>query len=64
MRDVAIIGIGVTKFGELWNKSFRAIGIEAGIKAMEDAGLAGNEIDGIPHRISARVWSSIARVVS
>ena len=47
MRDVAIIGIGVTKFGELWNKSFRAIGIEAGIKAMEDAGLAGNEIDGI-----------------
>ncbi len=47
MRDVAIIGAGVTKFGELWNKSFRSIGIEAGIKAMEDAGLAGNEIDGI-----------------
>lgn len=47
MRDVAIIGAGVTKFGELWNKSFRSIGIEAGIKAMEDAGLAGNEVDGI-----------------
>ena len=23
MRDVAIIGVGITKFGELWNKSFR-----------------------------------------
>ena len=47
MRDVAIIGVGVTKFGELWNKSFRAIGIEAGMKAMEDANLSGNEVDGI-----------------
>lgn len=47
MRDVAIIGVGVTKFGELWNKSFRALGIEAGVKAMEDANLSGNEVDGI-----------------
>ncbi len=47
MRDVAIIGVGVTKFGELWNKSFRAIGIEAGMKAMEDANLSGSEVDGI-----------------
>ena len=35
MRDVAIIGAGSTKFGELWGKSFRALGIEAGAKAME-----------------------------
>ena len=47
MRDVAIIGAGVTKFGELWDKSFRALGIEAGIKAMSDANLSGSEIDGI-----------------
>ena len=47
MRDVAIIGVGVTKFGELWNKSFRAIGIEAGLKAIADAGLSGDEIDGL-----------------
>ena len=47
MREVAIIGVGVTKFGELWNKSFRAIGIEAGMKAMEDANLSGSEVDGI-----------------
>jgi len=47
MRDVAIIGIGVTKFGELWNKSFRDIGIEAGLKAIADANLSGSEIDGM-----------------
>ncbi len=47
MRDVAIIGVGVTKFGELWNKSFRDIGIEAGLKAIADAGLTGKEIDGM-----------------
>ena len=47
MRDVAIIGVGCTKFGELWNKSFRALGIEAGMKAMEDANLSGSEVDGI-----------------
>ncbi len=47
MRDVAIIGVGVTRFGELWDKSFRALGIEAGMKAMEDANLSGNEVDGL-----------------
>ena len=47
MREVAIIGVGVTKFGELWNNSFRSIGIEAGLKAIADANLAGNEIDGM-----------------
>jgi acetyl-CoA C-acetyltransferase len=47
MRDVAIIGVGVTKFGELWNRSFRDLGIEAGLKAMEDANLSGSEIDGL-----------------
>lgn len=47
MRDVAIIGVGATKFGELWNKSFRSLGIEAGMKAIEDANLSGDEIDGL-----------------
>jgi len=45
MRDVAIIGIGETKIGELWEKSLRDLGIEAGFKAMEDAGISGNDID-------------------
>lgn len=47
MRDVAIIGAGETKFGELWERSFREIGIEAGFKAMEDANLSGEDIDAI-----------------
>ena len=45
MREVAIIGIGETKFGELWEKSLRDLGIEAGFKAMEDAGISGADID-------------------
>lgn len=45
MRDVAIIGIGMTEFGELWEKSFRDLVAEAGLKAIMDAGIEGEEID-------------------
>ncbi len=45
MRDVAIIGIGITKFGELWDKSFRQLIAEAGAKAILDAGITGKEIN-------------------
>jgi len=45
MRDVAIVGIGITKFGELWEKSFREMGIQAGLAAMQDAKLGAEEID-------------------
>ena len=34
MREVAIIGIGDTKFGELWDLSFREMGIQAGLAAV------------------------------
>ncbi|MCQ2085144.1 MAG: thiolase domain-containing protein [archaeon] len=47
MREVAVIGAGSTKFGELWGQSFRALGLEAGMKAMASANLAGDEIDAI-----------------
>ncbi|MEE9163420.1 MAG: thiolase domain-containing protein [Thermoplasmata archaeon] len=47
MRDVAIIGIGDTRFGEIWDKSFREIGIEAGLKALEDAGVGADQIDAL-----------------
>jgi acetyl-CoA C-acetyltransferase len=47
MREVAIIGVGITKFGELWDASFRDLGIEAGMKAMNDANLTGSEVDGM-----------------
>lgn len=39
MRDVAIIGVGMTKFGELWGKSLRDLFTEAGIAAIMDAGV-------------------------
>jgi acetyl-CoA C-acetyltransferase len=45
MRDVAVIGAGCTTFGEKWNVSFRNLFVEAGILALEDAGLAGEQID-------------------
>jgi acetyl-CoA C-acetyltransferase len=45
MRNVAIIGIGITKFGELWDKSFRQLIAEAGAKAILDAGITGKEIN-------------------
>ncbi len=37
MREVAVIGIGMTKFGELWTKSLRDIYVEAALKAIKDA---------------------------
>jgi len=47
MRDVAIIGAGETKIGELWDRSLRDLGIEAGFRAMEDAKVTGSDIDAI-----------------
>ncbi|MFP4527993.1 MAG: thiolase domain-containing protein [Candidatus Kapaibacterium sp.] len=39
MREVAIIGIGMTRFGELWDQSIRDMFAEAALKAMENAGV-------------------------
>jgi len=47
MREVAIIGIGDTKFGELWDMSFRQLGIQAGLAAVADANLTSEEIDAL-----------------
>ena len=47
MRGVAVIGAGVTKFGELWDKSFRQLITEAGSKAILEAGISGTEIDAL-----------------
>ncbi len=44
MKEVAIIGYGQTKFGELWDKSFRDVIVESGAKAILDAGIEGNDI--------------------
>ncbi len=45
MREVAIIGIGETKIGELWDLSLRDLGIHAGLEAIQDAGVTGDEIE-------------------
>jgi len=37
MREVAVIGCGMTKFGELWALSIRDIFVEAALKAVDDA---------------------------
>ncbi|MEW6014027.1 MAG: thiolase domain-containing protein [Candidatus Zixiibacteriota bacterium] len=39
MRDVAVVGIGINKWGELWEKSFRDIYVEAALAAINDAGV-------------------------
>ena len=39
MRDVYIVGVGMTKFGEIWDKSLRDLFVEASLKAIENAGV-------------------------
>ena len=39
MREVAVIGVGMNRWGELWEKSHRQIWTEAAIEAIEDAGI-------------------------
>jgi acetyl-CoA C-acetyltransferase len=41
---VAIVGMGCTKFGELWDKSEEDLMVEAGYEALEDAGLESKDI--------------------
>ena len=45
MRKVAIIGVGMTEFGELWDYSFREMGIRAGLEALNDANISSEQID-------------------
>ncbi len=40
MREVAVIGVGMTKWGELWEKSLRQIFVETALLALEDAGVS------------------------
>lgn len=47
MRDVAVIGVGLTKFGEHWDRSFRSLIAEAGSKAILDAGIEGKDINAL-----------------
>ncbi|MCX8175958.1 MAG: thiolase domain-containing protein [Candidatus Bathyarchaeota archaeon] len=39
MREVAIIGVGCTSVGEIWNKPLKELAVEASLKALDDAGV-------------------------
>ena len=39
MRDVAIIGVGIKKCGELWEQSMRDIFVDSALGAIQDAGV-------------------------
>jgi acetyl-CoA C-acetyltransferase len=43
-KRVGIIGVGMTKFGEHWDRGYRDLVIEAGTKALTDAGIEGKDI--------------------
>ncbi|MCC7566278.1 MAG: thiolase domain-containing protein [Methanomicrobiaceae archaeon] len=47
MREVAVVGIGCTQFGEHWSASFRDLFVEAGALALNDAGISGEQIDAL-----------------
>jgi acetyl-CoA C-acetyltransferase len=47
MRRVAVIGAAYTKFDEHWEKGFRELAVEAGLKAIQDAKIDGAKIQAI-----------------
>jgi len=47
MRDVAIIGVGMTKFGRLEGKDLMDLLAEASLKAMKDANVENKKIDAV-----------------
>jgi len=47
MRKVSIVGAGMTRFGEHWETSFRDLIVEAGVKALTDAQMPGQDVQAI-----------------
>ena len=47
MMSVSIIGAACTRFGEHWSKSFRQLIAEAGIEAIQSAGVEGKDIQAL-----------------
>ena len=39
MREVAVIGVGITKWGEIWKQSLRDVYVETALLALKDAGV-------------------------
>jgi len=47
MRKVAIIGIGMTKFDQLWDRDMSSLAVEAGVKAVRDAGVSQKDVQSL-----------------
>jgi acetyl-CoA C-acetyltransferase len=47
MKNVAIIGVGLTKFGSHWDRDLVSLSVEAGIKAVHDAGISKEDVDAL-----------------
>ena len=47
MQKIVAVGIGITKFGEHWEKSLRELAIEAALHAIKDAGIEREQIDAL-----------------
>ncbi len=45
MRDVAIVGVGLTRFGERWNSGLKELMAEAGLAALEDASVSSRDVE-------------------
>ena len=45
MRKVAVIGIGMTKFGQLWKRDLTSLSVEAGVNAVRDAGIHQKDVE-------------------
>lgn len=44
---ISVIGTGLTKFGELWDKTLEDLSLEASLEAIKDSGLKKEKIDAI-----------------
>ncbi len=40
MREVAVVGIGITNFGYLWEKSWRDLAVESSLEAIKSSGVS------------------------
>lgn len=45
MREVAVVGVGISKFGERWDSGLKELMAEAGLMALEDANMTSNDIE-------------------
>ena len=44
-NEVAVVGMGCTKFGELWDKDVKDLVVDACYEAFDDAGITSKDID-------------------